>query len=135
MPAEDRYHKTVVHTLEKAGWTITAEQFPILLTERHLWIDIRAVRDSDNFAILIEVKGFENARSPIEYLASAVGKYILYRTALDYLKIRTPLYLAVPLSAYNGLLNEELGQQVLEKVEIRLMVFDPSKEEIVLWKH
>ncbi len=31
--------------------------------------------------------------SPVEHLAGAVGKYALYRAALDYLKIHTLLYM------------------------------------------
>jgi predicted RecB family endonuclease len=60
LPAKDRYHDTVVRALQKAGWTVTAEHCFIRLEERRLWIDIRAEKESESLAILVEVKGFEN---------------------------------------------------------------------------
>lgn len=44
-----------------------------------------------------------------------------------------PLYLAVPSSAYNGILNEELGKQALRRVNMHLIIFDSESEEIVQW--
>ena len=133
MPAKDRYHDAVVRALIKAGWTITAEQVAVILTERHLWIDIQAVKASESLAILVEVKGFENQPSPVRYLAEVVGKYVLYRAALDYVGITTPLYLAVPAVAYDGILSEEIGQEAIMKAGIGLIIFDPVKEEITEW--
>jgi hypothetical protein len=133
LPAKDRYHDAVVRALIKAGWTITAEQVAVILTERHLWIDIQAVKASESLAILVEVKGFENQPSPVQYLAEVVGKYVLYRAALDYVGITTPLYLAVPAVAYDGILSEEIGQEAIMKAGIGLIIFDPVKEEITEW--
>ena len=62
-----------------------------------------------------------------------VGKYVLYRAALDYVGITTPLYLAVPAVAYDGILSEEIGQEAIMKAGIGLIVFDPVKEEITEW--
>lgn len=74
-----------------------------LLIEVHL-------NASQSVAILVEVKGFENMPSPVDYLAEAVGKYVLYRSTLDYVGITEPLYLAVPHAAYMGILSEVIGQ-------------------------
>lgn len=76
-----------------------------LLKRRKDVIGIRASKGEENLAILVEVKGFEGMPSPIEYLASATGKYAMYRAALDYLKIDLPLYMAVPDAAYRGILS------------------------------
>ena len=133
MPAKDRYHDTVVRALRKSDWTLISEQIAIVMEGRRLWIDIRASRESENLAVLIEVKGFETMPSPVEYLASATGKYSLYQAALDYLNIELPLYMAVPIAAYRGILSEEIGKQTLSRSGVRLMVFDPEHEEIVTW--
>jgi hypothetical protein len=133
LPAKDRYHDTVLSSLRKAGWTITSEQVALVVKKRRLWIDIRAEKDSEALAILVEVKGFENTPSPVEYLANAAGKYSMYLGALDYLESTLPLYMAVPLSAYNGILSEEIGKQTLRRVGMRLIVFDSEREEIVQW--
>ena len=133
MPAKDRYHDTVARALRKAGWTITSEQFALVIKKRRLWVDIRAEKDNEALAILVEVKGFENTPSPIEYLANAAGKYSLYLGALDYLESAVPLYVAVPIPAYNGILSETIGKQTLHRVGMRLIVFDSEREEIVQW--
>ncbi len=49
----------MVRALVKAGWTIVKEQVAIVLSKRRLWIDIRAAKETENLAILVEVKGFE----------------------------------------------------------------------------
>jgi hypothetical protein len=133
LPAKDRYHDTVIHALTKAGWTLISEQIAVIVENRRLWIDIRAQKVRENRAILIEVKGFESMPSPVEYLASATGKYALYRAALEYLKIDLPLYMAVPDAAYRGILSEEIAVQTLQRSGVRLLVFDPALEEIVTW--
>ena len=133
MPAKDHYHDIVVNALRKAGWTQITEQVAIIVADRRLWIDIRAAKEAEQFAILIEVKGFENMPSPVEYLAQATGKYALYRAALDYLQINLPLYMAVPDAAYRGILSEEIGKQTLRRAGVRLLVFDPEREEIMAW--
>jgi ribulose bisphosphate carboxylase small subunit len=74
MPAKDRYHDTVVRALIKDGWTIASEQVRLRVPGRRLWVDIRAVKADASVSILVEVKGFENAPSQVEYLAGAVGK-------------------------------------------------------------
>jgi hypothetical protein len=133
LPAKDRYHDTVIRSLHKAGWILITEQVAIIVEDRRLWIDIRASKQTEDLAILIEVKGFEGMPSPIEYLANATGKYAMYRAALDYLQIDLPLYMAVPDAAYRGILSEEIGQQTLRHNRVRLLVFDPEREEIVRW--
>jgi hypothetical protein len=133
LPAKDRFHDHVVTALERAGWTITHEQVAVVLEKRRLWIDIRAVKDDEDLIALVEVKGFENMPSPIDYLADAVGKYVLYRSSLDYLGIETPLYMAVPTAAYEGILSERVGQEALQRANVQLIVFDPLLREIVQW--
>lgn len=133
MPAKDRYHDTVVRSLEKDGWIIEAQQVLVTLEGRWLWIDMQAVKTVENRSILVEVKGFQNMASPVDYLAAAVGKYVLYRAVLDYLEIETQLYMAVPIDAYYGILSEEIGLQVVQRTQIHLMTFDPDQEAVVKW--
>jgi hypothetical protein len=133
LPAKDHYHDIVVVALQKAGWSKIIEQVGIIVEDRRLWIDIRAAKEEEQRAILIEVKGFENMPSPVEYLAQATGKFALYRAALNYLKIDLPLYMAVPVAAYHGILSEEIGKQTLQQNQVRLIVFDPELEELTAW--
>lgn len=52
---------------------------------------------------------------------------------LDYLGVDTALYMAVPEAAYHGILSEAVGQQALKYNQVRLIVFDPNREEIIKW--
>jgi hypothetical protein len=79
----------------------------------------------------VEVKGFE--RSPIEQLATAIGKLQIYRFILEALERRIPVWLAVPEAAYQGILTEQIGMAMRLQNEIDLVVFSPEREEIVRW--
>ncbi len=57
----------------------------------------------------------------------------LDRAALDYGEVTTPLFIAVPTTAYARILSEDIGQQAIARVGINLIVFDPIAEEIVRW--
>ena len=133
MPAKDRHHDLVVRALARAGWHVVAEQLAVILPTRRLWIDIQATQEPSRQIVLVEVKGFENMPSPVDYLAAAVGQYVLYLAALEYTQSDAVLYMAVPTAAFTGILNEELGQQAIRRAGIKLMVFDPATEEIVQW--
>ena len=133
MPARDRYHDVVVRALRKAGWTILAEQVAVSMPTRRVWIDIRASKNPDTFAILVEVKGFERLAAPVAYLADTIGQCVLYQTILEYAGVTDPLYLAVPAAALTGILGEELGQQLIRRTQVRLVLFDPVQEEIIRW--
>lgn len=135
MPAKDRYHDKVIRALIKDGWTITGEQVKVIVEERNLFIDIEASRSSDNRLALIEVKELDAVSSPIDALASAVGKYFLYRVALKDAEVTTPLYLAVSEASYEGNLREKIGQLSILDGNIALVVFDPDREEILRWIH
>lgn len=132
MPAKDKYHDAVVHALEKEGWSVKP-QFALLIGDRTVWVDLKARRDTENVSILIEIKGFENMASPIDYLARTLGQYVMYQAILDWNNDATPLYLAVPDEAYRGLFQEDVGQAVIRRVSMKLLVVDVSDKEIVTW--
>jgi hypothetical protein len=132
MPAKDKYHDAVVRALEKEGWSVNA-QFALLIGERTVWVDLKANRDAENISILIEIKGFENMASPVDYLARTVGQYVLYQSILEWNEEAIPLYLAVPEVAYEGFFQEPVGQAVIRKTQMKLLVVDVIAEEIITW--
>jgi hypothetical protein len=132
LPAKDRHHDSVKEALVKSGWIITHDPRTLLLPERVLFVDFRVVNDQDQSALLIEVKGFEQS-SQVEALMAALGKYNVYRSAMKYNDIIEPLYLAIPEAAYLGIMSETLGREILRDYEVKLLVFDPEKREIVRW--
>jgi Holliday junction resolvase-like predicted endonuclease len=134
MPAKDYYHDAVVTALLKDGWVITNEQFPVRINERRLWIDIRATKANGDSIVLVEVKSFNPGQSMVEALANAIGQYMLYKAVLDYLEDNTSiLVLGIPISAYNGIFSEAIGESVQNTFDLKLVIFDPNTEEIVKW--
>lgn len=133
MPAKDRYHDIVKRALNKDGWRITGEQITLAVEDRYLWVDIEASKTISGLLILVEVKELEEVPSPVEALANAIGKYLLYQTALSVLEVNIPLYLAVTAAAYQGILSEAIGRLAIKRANVSLLVFSPEKEEIVRW--
>lgn len=133
MPAKDRYHDTVKRALIKDGWSITGEHVKIGIENRSLFVDIEASKIDGSLVILVEVKELEDTRAQVEALANALGKYALYRLALNAMDSKIALYLAVTQAAYQGILSEKIGILALNDANIALLVFDPMREEIVAW--
>ena len=130
MPVKDRYHDLVKGALILDGWRIVKEQVLITTETRRLFIDIQVVSQTQPISALIEVKGFT---SPVDALAEALGQYLLYKFAIGYVGLDLPLFLAVPLSAYHGILSESIGEYARQVGGIRLMVFDAIAGRIVEW--
>ena len=98
-----------------------------------MWVDVQATKSETGMVILVEVKELEEVPSPVEAWANAIGKYILYRIALDLSEPDMPLYLAVTEAAFENILSEAIGQRAVETARISMVVFDPEHEEIVRW--
>ncbi|MBL8163477.1 MAG: fatty-acid synthase [Anaerolineae bacterium] len=135
MPAEDRYHYTVKRALIKDGWRITREQVRISFEDKKLWVDMQAERADAQQIILIEVKELDDVSSPIEALANALGKYLLYRMGLRNAESSIPLYMAITEAAYNGIMQSSIGQQAIQEFNLFLLIFDPNQEKVTRWIH
>lgn len=131
MPAIDRCHEPIVHALEKADWRVRPVPHLIRIPKRRnpLLADIKAVR-GENEIIIVEAKCFV-LNTPDE-LYSAIGQYLVYRSLMSKAKVAYPLYLAVPLTAYHGIL-EEMGMDVMAETGIKLIVVDMENEVVVRW--
>jgi hypothetical protein len=133
MPAKDLYHDTVVTALEKDGWRVRQQQVYLRHRKRRLYIDLRAEHSARGDVAIIEVKSFLKTTAVLDDLAFAVGKYMLYRQFLRALNEHSALYLAVPVSAYNGVLSEPLSLALLREANVALLVFEPVTEDVVKW--
>lgn len=136
MPRKDIYHDTVKTALEKAGWTITHEQFPLKIGKKRLSIDLGAERlisaERELKKIVVEVKSFVG-ESDVKDLEQALGEYILYCQILDEMGEKRDLYLAVTRATFNSVFTIELGLILLTNKIIKLIVFDDVAEVIVQW--
>lgn len=131
MPVKDAYHDIVVNALKKDGRVVKTKQLYLTIEDRAVWIDIEAEKTDQ--VIVVEVKGFENLRSPLTYLYSVVGQYMVYREILRYLELDYDIFLAVPHEAYETVLHEELSQIIIRNMGIKMTVVDMLTEEIILW--
>lgn len=137
MPARDLYHQLVKQALIRANWTITHDPFPLTWAKRHLSIDLGAEQliaaEQRERKIAVEVKSFLR-ESRIADLEQALGQYILYDDILKRTEPERELYLAMPLSAFAELFEgDQFAQILLENNRLKLLVFNPKREEIVQW--
>ena len=136
MPAKDIYHDTVKRALQKDGWIITHDPFPLQIGRKRLSADLGAERlinaEKGTQKIVVEVKSFVG-RSDVKDLEQALGQYILYRQVLNEMGIDRNLYLAISQPIFNSVFTIELGQVLLKNQIIKLIVFDDQSEAIVQW--
>ncbi|MEG4331419.1 MULTISPECIES: element excision factor XisH family protein [unclassified Microcoleus] len=136
MPAKDIYHDTVKRALQKDGWIITHDPFPLQIGRKRLSADLGAERlinaEKGTQKIVVEVKSFVG-RSDVKDLEQALGQYVLYRQVLNEMRIDRSLYLAISQPIFNSVFTIELGQVLLKNQIIKLIVFDDKSEAIVQW--
>jgi len=136
VPAKDIYHDTVKRALQKDGWIITHDPFPLQIGRKRLSADLGAERlinaEKGTQKIVVEVKSFVG-RSDVKDLDQALGQYILYRQVLNEMGIDRSLYLAISQPIFNSVFTIELGQVLLKNQIIKLIVFDDKSEAIVQW--
>jgi len=136
MPTLDIYHNCVKKAFIKDGWTITNDPLSLKVGKKDLFIDLAAekllVAEKQEQKIAVEIKSFIGT-SEIEDLKNALGEYVLYEKVLKrQLSVRI-LYLAIRESVFNRLFQEEIGQILLEDHTLKLIIFNPDKEEITQW--
>lgn len=137
MPARDVYHDIVVQALIADGWIITDDPLYLAYGGRDLYVDLGAegntiTAERNNQKIAVEIKSFLSL-SPVRDLQEAVGQYDIYRSVLLELESERLLYLAIPQRVYESIFSERFGQLILNRIQIRLIVFDEQKARIVQW--
>ena len=136
MPAKDIYHDTVKRALQKDGWIITHDPFPLQIGRKRLSADLGAERlinaEKGTQKIVVEVKSFVG-RSDVKDLEQALGQYVLYRQVLNEMQSDRSLYLAITQPIFNSVFTIELGQVLLKNQIVKLIVFDDKSEAIVQW--
>lgn len=137
MPRLDKYHEAVKNALIKDGWIITDDPFTIKFADARLFADIGAEKlfaaEKENRKVAVEVKVFGNVSS-YDDLEKAVGQYEIYRTFLKKIQPEREVWLAVAEKVYNKFFQRESVQFLVAELEIKLLIFDEVKEEILQWK-
>ncbi|HEY7544104.1 MAG TPA: element excision factor XisH family protein [Blastocatellia bacterium] len=137
MPAKDIYHDVVIHALTAEGWRITNDPLSLSFGGKDLYVDLGAERDTiaaekSGQKIAVVIKSFLSP-SIMRDLEGAVGQYEVYRIVLLELEPDRLLFLAVPQRVYESIFAERFGQLILQRVKIRLIVFDEQQERIIKW--
>ena len=134
--AKDIYHSQVKAALEKDGWQITHDPYEIRVGGVEMYIDLAAEQviaaQRDDTKIAVEIKSFISA-STISDFHLAHGQFLDYRYALESEEPERILYLAVPLRTYRTFFALKFIQQVRQRSQIRLLVYDADQEAIVQW--
>ncbi len=136
MPAKDLYHDAVKNALIKDDWTITHDPLHLRWGNNLLFVDLGAERllsaTKKDQKIAVEVKSFTSP-SNIAALENALGQYILYRNIIEELEPDRMLYLAVHDEIFSTVFEESLGQLLIHKNRIKLIVFSRTEEVILKW--
>ena len=68
--------------------------------------------------------------APEQKLGQSIGQYNMYRNLLAEIDPERMLWLAVPSFAYDGIFREEIGQLMISRELIKLIVFDEIQERV-----
>lgn len=136
MSARNVHHAAVVEALIADGWTITHDPLRISYGNRNVYVDVGAEKaigaEKGDRRIAVEVQSFLGP-SDLHDLEAALGQYIFYRTLLAVSEPDRILYMAVRPVVADGILAEPVGRLVLERQQIKTVVFDSATRRIVRW--
>lgn len=136
MARRDLYHDSVVHALEKDDWRITDDPLTLEFAGKLIGIDLGAEKllaaERKGRHIAVEVKSFQSS-SDVSEFHTALGQFLNYRLALEKTMPERSLYLAVPDEAYSGLFQEDDVQEIIRIHAVKILVYEPNREEIIQW--
>lgn len=136
--AKDLFHDAVKNALKKDGWRITHDPYYLKTGGVEMYIDLGAetilAAEREDQKIAVEIKGFLGASSISEFHA-ALGQFINYKIALEDIEPDRILYLAVPFDIYDEFFKLSFIQKVLQRMQLKILIYDEQKEEILQWKN
>jgi hypothetical protein len=127
----------VIRALAADGWKVTDDPLTVGYGGRNLFVDLGADKgtvaaEKAGEKIAVEIQSFLNP-SILFDLEHAVGQYMVYRVLLEKTHPARALFLAVTAEIFDVLMDEPIARLVLEKLMIRLLVFDDGTERIIQW--
>lgn len=136
MPVRDIYHNQVKNALIKDGWRITDDPLILSIGKKDVFVDLGAEKliaaEKENQRIAVEIKSFIG-KSQVNDLENALGQYILYHEILLENQEDRLLFLALKQSAYEEIFEEPIGQILLKRKLLKLIIFDEKQEVILQW--
>ena len=109
-----------------------------MLGKRRGFIDIGAERNmlaaqKGTEKIAVEIKSFLGF-SDVDQFEDALGQYLLYKPALADKEPERILYLAMPVTFYESLFNDDYFLKVAKLYDVKIITFDENTKKIVEWK-
>jgi len=133
----DIFHAVVKTALQKDGWTITDDPLRLEVAGFNIAIDLAAERliaaNRDGQRIAVEIKSFLEGASAVSEFHTDLGQFLNYRSALKMSGSDRELYLAVPVSVYDTFFQLEIPKSQVLDFQLKLIIYDPEGEVIVLW--
>lgn len=131
----DQCHEQVVRALQKAGWDVDPGMYFLRVEGVTVFADIRArqINGKPHQIVVVEVKCFPDNRSDMDELYRAIGQYVIYRNVLKATNKPGVPYLAIPLEAYSRLFTKKVVSMTIDELQIKLILVDIEREEIVRW--
>lgn len=137
MPRRDTLHTNAREALESDGWTITHDPMIITLPDMDLFIDLGVKRfigaQKGSKKIAVEIKSFLN-NAGISSFYEALGQILIYRIALEKVKIKRDVYLAIPENTRYNLFESFIVKEVLKRFNLNLITFNPVSKKIIQWE-
>jgi len=140
--AKDIYHDIVKIALQKEGWNITHDHYELKFTQKGLYlsnlkIDLGAEKllaaELGTQKIAIEIKTLAGA-SIVNELHSLIGQFVSYQLGLEIQEPDRLLFAAIPENAYTILEPHPFFQLLVERVKLKLIIYNPDTELITSWK-
>jgi hypothetical protein len=137
MSAKDLFHDAVKQALVKEEWIITADSLIIKIEGVKFEIDLAAEKilgaEKAGRKIAVELKSFLST-SAITDFHVALGQFLNYWLALQMKEPDRTLYLAVPFDTFNTFFQELFVREAVKFYQLKLVVYDPIKEEVIEWR-
>lgn len=134
--AKDIIHDTVKQALIKDGWTITADPYRLRFEDKSLMADLKAERvflaQRNTEIIVVEVKSFLGP-SFMKELQTALGQFQMYVAFMEQIAPNETVYLAISEVAFQEQFQSKAVQMLLHRFQVRLIVVDEQREEIIQW--
>lgn len=134
MSAKDIFHVVVKTALQKNGWLITHDPYPLQAGSFDLAIDLGAEKfiaaERQGIKIAVEIKSFLGPSKITFY--KALG-FIAYRAALRLQESNRILYLAVSSDIYERFFISPFIQELVEQNQLYILIYDIDGEEIKQW--
>ena len=134
--AVDTCEPEVIAALEKQGWRVKDKPLMLPLGMRSVYADLLLSQTNEDFEqtlLVVEVKCFNHPEHDLSQLYDAVGQYVVYQYAMREEHVDTAICLAIPVDAYERLINVYELDGFFEHSQINLVIIDINMAEVLQW--